>query len=51
VVLKKGSNQTGKRFTMQGMFIDRVQDGLVVERWGQFDAMSMMMQLSVLPTP
>jgi predicted ester cyclase len=40
---------TGKRFTIQGMFFDRVVNGKVVERTGQLDAMGMMMQLGVIP--
>jgi predicted ester cyclase len=45
----QGIPPTSKRFTMQGMFMDRIVNGKVVERWGQFDTMGMMMQLGVIP--
>jgi predicted ester cyclase len=45
----QGIPPTGRRFTIQGMFFDRVVNGQVVERWGQFDTMGMMMQLGVIP--
>ena len=47
----QGIPPTGKRFTIQGMFVDHVVNGKVVERWGQFDTMGMMMQLGVIPMP
>jgi predicted ester cyclase len=47
----KGIPPTGKRFTIQGMFFDRLVNGKVLERRGQFDTMGMMMQLGVIPSP
>ena len=47
----QGIPPTGKRFTIQGLFIDRVEAGQVVERRGQFDVMSMMAQLGVIAVP
>ena len=47
----QGVPPTGKRFTIEGMFIDRITKGKVIERWGQLDAMGMMVQLGVIPTP
>ena len=36
---------TGRRVHINGLILDRVADGKVVERWEQWDQMSMMQQL------
>ena len=47
----QGIPPTGKRITVSGIFIDRVADGKIVERWGQVDMLGVMQQLSVVPSP
>lgn len=42
---------TGRQVAFMGMEIFRIVGGKIVEQWGQFDAMSMMQQLGVVPTP
>lgn len=43
-----GLPATGAAVTMTGIDILRVEDGLVVERWGEFNGMDLMQQLGVL---
>jgi steroid delta-isomerase-like uncharacterized protein len=38
---------TGRRMRIGGMILDRVVDGTVVERWEQWDQMSMLQQLGL----
>jgi predicted ester cyclase len=38
---------TGRRVRINGLILDRVADGKVVERWEQWDQMSMMQQLGL----
>ena len=40
-----GVAPTGKQVTMSGMFIDRVQDGKIVEHWDEADIAGLMEQL------
>lgn len=40
---------TGKQVTMKGIDILRNEDGKIVERWGEFDALGMLQQLGVIP--
>jgi predicted ester cyclase len=47
----QGIPPTGKRFTIQGMFFDRLAEGKVIERRGQYDTMGMMQQLGMMPSP
>jgi predicted ester cyclase len=47
----QGIPPTGKRITVTGIWIDRVADGKIVERWGVVDMLSVMQQLDVIPTP
>ena len=46
-----GVPPTGKHVTATGIGIDRVSGGRVVETWGEFDALGVMQQLGVVPTP
>ena len=46
-----GIPATGKRVTVSGIFIDRVVDGKIVERWGVFDQLGLLQQLGVIPAP
>lgn len=47
-----GAPPTGKSVAWTGIIIYRLdEDGMVVERWQDFDAMSMLQQLGVIPSP
>ena len=46
-----GIPATGKRVTVTAMTIDRITDGKVVESWTIFDALGLMQQLGVVPSP
>ena len=46
-----GIPPTGKRATWGEMHIGRMQDGKIVEHWGQIDNLGMLQQLGVIPTP
>ncbi|MEO5905318.1 MAG: ester cyclase [Saprospiraceae bacterium] len=39
---------TGKKVSLRGVDILRVEDGKIVERWGEFDALGMLAQLGVI---
>jgi steroid delta-isomerase-like uncharacterized protein len=39
---------TGRRVHVDGLILDRVENGKVVERWEQWDQMAMMRQLGLL---
>lgn len=41
----------GKRFAMGVFDLLRVEDGKIVEHWGQMDTMAMMQQLGAMPGP
>jgi len=45
-----GIPATGKQVAVQGMVIDRLSAGKIMEEWVSFDMMGMMQQLSVAPT-
>ena len=49
----QGLPPTGKQIEISIMHIDRVEDGLIVEHWGQGDAQGLMQQLGImfLPSP
>jgi predicted ester cyclase len=47
----QGISPTGKRITVTGIWIDRVAEGKIVERWGQVDMLRVMQQLGALPMP
>jgi predicted ester cyclase len=44
-----GIAPTGKRLSWTGIVIDRVQDGRIVESWGNWDMMGLLQQLGVVP--
>jgi steroid delta-isomerase-like uncharacterized protein len=46
-----GIPATGRRARWTGTVIDRIQDGRIIESWGNWDMMGMLQQLGVLPTP
>lgn len=45
----QGIPPTGKKITVTGIWIDRVVDGKIVERWGQVDMLGVMQQLGAVP--
>jgi predicted ester cyclase len=49
----QGLPPTGKQISLAIMHIDRLQDGKIVEHWGQGDALGLMQQLGImfLPSP
>jgi predicted ester cyclase len=46
-----GFPATGRRFRVWGVNFFKMRDGLIAERWGQFDVLSMMQQLGLAPGP
>jgi steroid delta-isomerase-like uncharacterized protein len=46
-----GMPATGKHATMNGVSIDRVLDGKIVESWGSSDRLGLLEQLGVVPKP
>lgn len=46
-----GMKATGKKFSVQGFDLMRIQNGKAVERWGTFDSAAMMMQLGMMKPP
>ncbi len=46
-----GIPPTGKAVRFTGIRIFRLADGKIVERWGQFDVLTMMVQLGLAPGP
>jgi predicted ester cyclase len=47
----QGIPPTGKRVTFTTMDIYRMVDGKIAEHWAELDAMGMMQQLGVIPSP
>jgi predicted ester cyclase len=47
----QGIPPTGKRIRVTGIWIERIADGWIVERWGEVDMLGVMQQLGVIPTP
>ena len=47
----EGMPPTGKQITVSGIWIDRIVDGRIVERWGVLDMMGAMQQLGLIPAP
>ena len=41
----------GRRITVEGISIDRIVDGKVVETWTSWDLLGLMQQLGVVPSP
>ena len=46
-----GIPATGKQITVTGIDINRIAGGKLIDGWGQFDALGMMQQLGVVPSP
>jgi predicted ester cyclase len=47
----QGIPPTGKHVRVTGIWVDRIVDGQIVERWGEVDMMGLMQQLGVIPMP
>jgi steroid delta-isomerase-like uncharacterized protein len=47
----QGLPATGKQISLSIMHIDRVEDGKIVEHWGQGDALGLMQQLGIVFLP
>lgn len=47
----QGIPPTGKQIKITGIWIDRISDGKIVERWGIVDQMGLMQQLGLIPGP
>jgi predicted ester cyclase len=45
-----GVPATGKPVTMSGVFIDRVEDGKIVEHWDEADVLGLLQQIGALPS-
>jgi predicted ester cyclase len=46
-----GVAPTGKSITVNGINIERFQDGKIVEHWSQFDMVGVLRQIGAIPTP
>jgi predicted ester cyclase len=46
-----GIPATGRQATFTGIEIYRLENGKVVERWGEFDVFGILQQLGVIPAP
>lgn len=47
-----GAPPTGKKVSWNGIIIYRLdENGMIVERWQDFDALSMLQQFGIIPTP
>jgi predicted ester cyclase len=46
----QGIAPTGRKLSWTGIVIDRVEDGRIVESWGNWDMMGMLQQLGAIPT-
>jgi steroid delta-isomerase-like uncharacterized protein len=46
-----GIAPTGKRVTVTGITINRIDNGKIVETWNNFDALGQLQQLGVIPAP
>jgi len=46
-----GIPATGKSFSMGAIALFRIEDGKIVERWGESDNIGMMQQLGLAPSP
>ena len=46
-----GVAPTGKRITMSGIMVDRLEDGKMVEEWPEYDLLGVMQQLGAVPAP
>ncbi len=46
-----GIAPTGNRVEVAGMVISRISGGKIAESWSNYDALGMMQQLGVIPSP
>jgi predicted ester cyclase len=46
-----GVAATGKPLTLNGIRIDRIADGKIVEMWAQLDLLGLLQQLGAMPAP
>jgi predicted ester cyclase len=46
-----GMPATGKKLTVPGMVLSRLQDGMIVEEWEILDMLGMFQQLGVVTLP
>jgi len=46
-----GIPATNKEFSVKGIVIWRLKDGMITEHWAQSDTIGMMIQLGVMPPP
>jgi steroid delta-isomerase-like uncharacterized protein len=46
-----GIAPTGKKVSMSGITFHRIQDGRIVERWGDSDQVGLFVQLGLMPAP
>jgi steroid delta-isomerase-like uncharacterized protein len=46
-----GFPATGRKMEVRGINFFRLKDGQIIERWGQFDVLTMMQQLGLAPAP
>lgn len=47
----QGIPPTGKQVKFSIMHIDRIEDGKIVEHWGQGDTLGLLQQLGIVPLP
>jgi predicted ester cyclase len=48
--LHGGISATGKKAVVQGIWINRLSNGKIVESWNAWDALGMLQQLGIVPT-
>ncbi|MBL4861514.1 MAG: ester cyclase [Crocinitomicaceae bacterium] len=46
-----GIPASGKQVKLTGIVINKIQDGKIVEVWGEFDQLAMMQQIGAIPVP
>jgi predicted ester cyclase len=46
-----GAPPTGKHVRFTGVTISRISEGRIAEDWTSYDALGMMRQLGLIPTP
>jgi steroid delta-isomerase-like uncharacterized protein len=46
-----GMQPTGKKSSVTGIAIDRIQDGKIVESWNNWDTLGMMQNIGAIPEP
>jgi steroid delta-isomerase-like uncharacterized protein len=46
-----GAPATGKKFKVSGVSIYRIQNGKIVEHWGEFNQMAVLQQIGIMQVP